>query len=471
MLNGGLPNERAVLTTGGPGTGKSTLSMQFLQNGLQNGERCLYISTEQSPSEIRDSFSSFDFELDDENLTITTLHARYGETFKENEELTLRTLDDEEVYEGIPIPFTGRHIEDHIEDFGPADRVVLDSVTALRPVVSDSTLFTRLALDLIRLFTTNFEATTLFTAEEDVEESVELQYKAHGVIRMRREENGSEDHLSLKVEKMRGVAHDRREFEYEFTGQGIRVIPRLPTVANTESKVTALQTGIEGLDKLSGGGLPKGGLNVLKTDGQATTRAFLTAMQARAIADDCAVAIVPPVELSPDRLCAIVEREIGAVDSLLDDDRLFILDMTSQNDPIHDNHLVFQNEKMEFYECTNHIYEQKGSKPLFSVVHAHTILEIVPLDVLRHARTLTQANLVGPNDVSLYLINPDLVTDTFTAYLEDSSRQVLSTYLDARGLQYVELQKSPRGYLGSKRLVEVLDEPPYVRVQGFGNAY
>lgn len=68
--------------------------------------------------------------------------------------------------------------------------------------------------------------------------------------------------------------------------------------------------------------------------------------------------------------------------------------------------------------------------------------------------------------MSLYVINPSLVTDAFTAYLEDSSRQVFSTFLDERGLQYVDLQKSPHGYLGSKRLVEYLDEPPYLRVQG-----
>ena len=471
VLDGGLPSERAVLVTGGPGTGKSTLTMQFLQTGLRNGERCLFISTEQTTDEIRDSFSSFDFELDDENLTITTLHAKPGQTFEDDEALTLQTLTGETVHEGVPIPFTNQHVESYVEQFGPADRVVFDSLTALRPVVDDSTLFSRLALDLVRLFTTNFRATTLFTAEQDIEESVELQYKAHGVIRMRREENGSEDHLSMKVEKMRGVAHDRREFEYEFTRQGVRVIPRLPAVAASSGNGTVLETGIEGLDELSGGGFPKGGLNVLKTDGQATTRAFLTAMQTQAIEEDYAVAVVPPIELSTDRLCAIIEREVGTVDSLLDDDRLFIVDMTSKHDPLHDNHFVIQNEEMNFYECVERIHERKGNQELFSVVHAHTILEVISSDELRQARTQTQANLVGPNDISLYLVNPGLVTDEFTAYLEDSSRQVLSTYLDDRGLQYVELQKSPRGYLGSKRLVEYLDEPPYVRVQGAINGY
>ncbi|MCJ7429336.1 MAG: RAD55 family ATPase, partial [Candidatus Nanohaloarchaeota archaeon QJJ-5] len=64
MLNGGIPSNRTTLITGAAGTGKSTLAMQFLQEGLQNGEDCLYISTEQTPAEIQDAFSDFSFNLD-----------------------------------------------------------------------------------------------------------------------------------------------------------------------------------------------------------------------------------------------------------------------------------------------------------------------------------------------------------------------------------------------------------------------
>jgi KaiC/GvpD/RAD55 family RecA-like ATPase len=59
MLDGGYPEERAVLLTGTPGTGKSTLTMRFLQEGLQNGKSCLFISTEQTVDELRDAFAPF----------------------------------------------------------------------------------------------------------------------------------------------------------------------------------------------------------------------------------------------------------------------------------------------------------------------------------------------------------------------------------------------------------------------------
>lgn len=75
MLNGGIPRNRTVLIAGAPGTGKTTLGMQFLQAGLEAGERCLFISTEQTRDDLRESFAGYDFDLDHEELAITSLHA------------------------------------------------------------------------------------------------------------------------------------------------------------------------------------------------------------------------------------------------------------------------------------------------------------------------------------------------------------------------------------------------------------
>jgi len=72
ILDGGLPEDRTVLVTGGPGTGKSTLAMQFLAEGLARDEDCLYVSTEQTFAELDDAFEDFAFDLDDENLTGAT---------------------------------------------------------------------------------------------------------------------------------------------------------------------------------------------------------------------------------------------------------------------------------------------------------------------------------------------------------------------------------------------------------------
>ncbi|MFC6732768.1 ATPase domain-containing protein [Haladaptatus sp. GCM10025893] len=466
-----MPENRAVLLTGEPGVGKSTLAMQYLQTGLRDGEQCVYVSTEQTLDEIADSFAPFEFDLDHEGLTIGTLHTQPGGTIENADALRLTTLAGENVTEGIPVPFENAHVANYLRDFGPADRVAFDSITALRPIIDGDALFSRAVLDLIHLFTNEFEATTLLTAERNPENTdLGNQYKTHGVISLWRDMVGGEDHLFTKINKLRGVDHDRRTFATEFTSTGLRTIPRLETVANAYLDIDLLSTGVIGLDDLTGGGVPKGGVNLLKTDGLATIRSFLANLQTQAVEEGYAVAVIPPLELDVDRLCSLFDRQIGDVDTLLAEDRLFILDMISERDPIHENHLVYQDGEYEPTEAIQEIFDRKGYRPLFATVHAHSFFESIGEQELRNLRTWSQANLISEQDVISYVMNPRLVSDQFVAYLEDTSRQVLSTYLKD-GLQYIELEKSPSGYLGSTRLVEYLDHYPFVRVQSTRNGF
>ena len=64
-LNGGIPKKNIVLVSGGAGTGKSTLCMQFLVNGCTKyGEKGLYVSTEQNEGELKKAASNFGWDLD-----------------------------------------------------------------------------------------------------------------------------------------------------------------------------------------------------------------------------------------------------------------------------------------------------------------------------------------------------------------------------------------------------------------------
>jgi len=63
-LNGGIPKKNIVLVSGGAGTGKSTLCMQYLVNGCKMGEKGLYVSTEQNEEELKKTASNFGWDLD-----------------------------------------------------------------------------------------------------------------------------------------------------------------------------------------------------------------------------------------------------------------------------------------------------------------------------------------------------------------------------------------------------------------------
>ena len=68
ILHGGLPANRLYLLEGDPGTGKTTLSIQFLREGVTAGERLLYVTLSESHTELAASAASHGWSVDD--LTI-----------------------------------------------------------------------------------------------------------------------------------------------------------------------------------------------------------------------------------------------------------------------------------------------------------------------------------------------------------------------------------------------------------------
>ncbi len=55
LLNGGVPEKHMIAVIGGMGTGKTTMALQFLMNGLMNGEKAVYMSLEEQEFEIKES--------------------------------------------------------------------------------------------------------------------------------------------------------------------------------------------------------------------------------------------------------------------------------------------------------------------------------------------------------------------------------------------------------------------------------
>jgi circadian clock protein KaiC len=471
MLGGGIPEERSVLVTGGPGTGKSTLGMGFLQEGLENGDECLFVSTEQTVEELRDSFGSFDFELDHDSLSVASVHAKPGRTLESDEdELVLRALGDEAGFvEGFDAPFTSEYIAEYLRGFEPCDRVVLDSASGLRVMSESAEVFRRSTLDLIRLFTDEMGATSVFTAEDsegDADGSNNpLRFTTHGVVRLWGEEIADDPHRFLRVTKMRGVDHDRRRVEVEFGDKGVTLSPKRRSQPPALKQHEHVSVGVEGLDKLCGGGIIRGGTVLLKHDGYANLASILGSFVSTAVTCGYTLVLLPTTHLTPARVGSVLEGTDTSVDELLRDDRLFALDMTGSwsgfaesdnvrgaTDDVGDVVSFFRNA------------DGGGEAGTFAIAKTGTAVHRLGPGGARELQHFQETE-TGEEDVVVNVHNPSVTDSRISGFFVDTAEQVLETRVLDDGLQYLTLRKSPCGFVGSTSLVEFREDPPYFRVQ------
>jgi KaiC/GvpD/RAD55 family RecA-like ATPase len=474
MMGGGVPQNRSVLVTGGPGTGKSTLAMQFLQRGLSKGDEALYISTEQRFAELADSFDGFDFDLDHERLRFATIHAATGESLEGGSgSLVLKHLGDEGFDSGemlgpqFDAPFTVQHIEQYLDHYAPCDRVVFDSVSGLAAIADDPAGFRRTVLELVRFFSEEFGATTVFTAEGGAgTESVTtpLRYATHGVIELTRERINDDPHRFLEVTKLRGVDHDRRRVEMELVDGGVRVGPARrsqPPVLKTHRHTPV---GIDGLDALCGGGLATGTGVLLEHDGYANLGALFGAVVRSVLDREGAVTLVPTIRLRPEGVEAMLSETDHTVEGLLADDRLFVVDMIGAWDETHRNVFAARETPDGLRSALEIGDERAGDRPQVSLVNTDVLVNTLGADAARTLRYRQEGRL-DPDDLLLHVHNPSVSGDEIGGFYTNAAEQVLRTWISDDGLQYVTLEKSPCGFIGTTSLVEYIEEPPYLRVQ------
>jgi len=480
MLEGGYPEGRATLLTGTPGTGKSTLAMQFLQTGLNLEEDCLLISTEQTIEELHNAFAPFEFDLDHDNLDITSLHAAKGQTFEsEGEQLVIEQFDESEIIgEGFSAAFTDQRIQQVLTRYQPADRIVLDSVTGLQPMAENRDIYRRAILSLIQFFTDEFDATTLFTSEyignpprdndvETISAGNTLQYNVYGVLRLWREEKKGNLRRFIDIMKMRGVDHDTRPHEISITEDGIEVTPRRRALPPEVIDQRYLSSGIDQLDQLLGGGFPKGDVALLEHDGTANVDDLLFAVATYALKEGYGLTMIPRVNTSPERVDELIERattDFNDANDLLDSNRMFVIDALGAWKS-HKNVFNPRAEDAGLQYIFEQIRDRNDGNGLFMMLNTEAKVHTIGSEATRRFRYWVPSQFLSDEDVMLDVHNPTVMDEEMANFYTDAATVGIETWLDETGIQYLRLKKGNVGEVGKVRLVEHLDVEPYVNIK------
>src|SRR3954467_903207 len=255
ILGGGFDADRLYLIEGRPGTGKTTLALQYLLDGVKRGEKGLYITLSESERELRVVASRHGWALD--GIAIFELVPPEA-TLDPDRELTLLHPAEMELSE------TTKLIFDRVNEIEPV-RVVFDSLSELRLLAQNSLRYRRQILALKHFFNGRRCSVMLLDDLSSEMNDLQLHSIAHGVVTLEQMalDYGSE-RRRLRVVKMRGI--DFRGGYHDFTIKpgGLEVYPRLIAAEHHKPFIGELTTtGSPELDALLGGGLERGSSTLL----------------------------------------------------------------------------------------------------------------------------------------------------------------------------------------------------------------
>jgi circadian clock protein KaiC len=250
ILGGGLPSNRLYVIEGDPGSGKTTLALQFLLEGVRLGQKVLYVTLSETLEELSDVAQSHGWSLD-------------GIDFVELNSLSDHLLDEAAytVYHPVDVELgeTVKRIRAEVERLNP-QRVALDSVSELKILSQTSVRYRREILGLKQFFAGRNCTVLVLDDRTSPHGEQQLQSIAHGVIRLEREEREyGTTKRQARVIKMRGVRFRDGRHDFCIEKGGLCLYPRLSLEEGAGSgHAEKVSSGSVEMDTLLGGGLDRG---------------------------------------------------------------------------------------------------------------------------------------------------------------------------------------------------------------------
>src|SRR5688572_6900781 len=244
VLNGGFTANRLYLVEGVPGSGKTTLALQFLLEGVRRGEKVLYVTLSESGEELASVAASHGWTL--EGVAVYEL-ASSEQSLDHDDQYTMFHPSEVELGE------TTRAILAEVERIRPT-RMVFDSLSELRLLAGNALRYRRQILALKQYFAGRNCTVMLLDDMTSAEHDLQVQSIAHAVVRL---ESFSSDfgaeRRRLRVVKYRGVRYRGGFHDYNIERGGLVVFPRLVAEERgVQDVLEVLSSGVPELDNLLG---------------------------------------------------------------------------------------------------------------------------------------------------------------------------------------------------------------------------
>ena len=271
ILRGGLPANRLYLLEGQPGSGKTTLALQFLRDGVERGEQALYITLSETKEELEVVAGSHGWRIDDFNVfELSAVEEVLGDG---RDQSILHPWE-------MELTKTVKLIEAEVERVNPS-RVVFDSLSEMRLLAQDPLRYRRQVLALKQFFAGRAITVILVDDMSGSATGVDahLHSLCHGVVTLERLTlDFGAARRRMQVQKLRGVDFVAGYHDLVIRRGGLDIFPRL--VASDHHRPflgEPVESGVGELDKLLGGG-PLRGTSTLIT-GPAGTGKTTIALQ------------------------------------------------------------------------------------------------------------------------------------------------------------------------------------------------
>ena len=254
ITGGGLPENRLYLVQGPPGVGKTTLALQFLQEGARRGEKGLYITLSETKEELESIAESHGWDYAD--ISFFELSA-IEEQLKDSTSSTFFHPSE------IELDLTTKALMTQVEKIDPR-RLVFDSLSEMRMLAETPLRYRRQILQLKQFFSGRKCTVLMLDDCTSGLQDLQIESIAHGVIGLSSSSPSyGISRRQINIQKIRGVKFYEGNHDLILQKGGMVIFPRLVAADHhTDFAQENFPSGIAELDSLLGGGLHRGTSNM-----------------------------------------------------------------------------------------------------------------------------------------------------------------------------------------------------------------